>query len=258
MKAKCGNEIGSCNLPGSVFGGKCSKVCPYKNMKIITIAIPSKGITDPAFAVSLKLLALPLEKEDKYEVLQVSGADVAVARNVLAKKAKGDYVFFLDDDVLVPQDTLMKLMSHNVDIVSGLYFSRQEPYFPQIYYKNKKNKDRYDAVFDIPEGLIQIDACGGGCLLIKKEVFEKLKKPYFQYIPKGEDTLRKGEDLYFCEKAKKAGFKIYCDTSVKCGHIGTKVVGENYWELSKQRLREIEKQLGKEKFEKLKRQQWDN
>jgi len=257
MKSRCGQTIGSCGLPNSIFNEKCSPACPYKNMKIISICIPSKGITDPAFAVALRLLQLPLEKEDRYEVLQVSGADVAVARNNLAGRAAGDYILFIDDDVLLPTDALVKLISHNKDIICGLYYSRQEPFFPQIYYKNKESKDRYDAVFE-PEGLIEIDACGGGCLLIKKEVFDKLEKPYFHYIPRGEKTLRKGEDLYFCEKAKEAGFKIYCDTSVKCGHMGTKVITSDYWEISKQRLKDLEESLGKEKFEELKKQQWDN
>jgi len=29
-----------------------------------------------------------------------------------------------------------------------------------------------------------------------------------------------GEDVYFFRKAKKAGFNVYCDFSIKIGHIG--------------------------------------
>ncbi len=28
------------------------------------------------------------------------------------------------------------------------------------------------------------------------------------------------EDVVFCIKAKKSGFKIHCDTSILCGHVG--------------------------------------
>ena len=32
-----------------------------------------------------------------------------------------------------------------------------------------------------------------------------------------------GEDLSFCMRARKAGIKLWCDSRVKCGHIGTKI-----------------------------------
>jgi glycosyltransferase involved in cell wall biosynthesis len=215
-------------------------------MSSITIAIPSKGTCDPAFAVALRLLNIPF---DQIQVLQVSGADVDYARNLLVEKALGDYIFFLDDDTLPPINAITKLKECNQDIVSGLYFSKQEPHFPQIFYKNKEKNELYDTIGDYQKDqLIEVDACGAGCLLIKKEVFKKIKQPYFNYIPSGEKTNRKGEDYYFCEQAKKAGYKIYCDTSIICGHLGTKVVGPDHWEISRQRLLDIEKQMGPEKF----------
>lgn len=220
---------------------------------ILTLAFPSRGITDPAFAVALRLLQLPLTKDDRYEVLYVTGADVAVARNTLALDFKGDYIFFIDDDVLPPFDTITKLIQHNKDIVAGLYFAKQRPHFPQIFLRSKKTKGRYDSVINYPKNeLIEVDACGAGCMLIKKEVFEKLKKPYFQYIPRGEKTPRIGEDFYFCEKVKKAGFKIYCDTSIICKHIGTTYIGPEHWEISNDKLKEIEERMGPEKFEEYK------
>jgi len=225
-------------------------------MSKLTIAVPSKGTTNIEFTQSLKLLQVP--KGVQYEVLAVAGADVAVARNLLASDFQGDYIFFIDDDVLAPMDAIQKLMAHDKDVVSGLYFARQEPHFPQLFRKNKKDPKRYDSIFDIKEELLEVDACGAGCMLIKKEVFEKLKKPYFQYIPAGEDTPRKGEDFFFSEKVKEAGFKIYADTSVVCHHMGTKFIGPQHWEISKQRLQEMEKKLGKKKFQEFREKQWDN
>jgi len=223
---------------------------------IISIVFPSRGTVDPAFAVALRVLQIPLTKEeDRFEVLYVSGADVAVARNTLALDFKGDYIFFIDDDVLPPMDTLVKLLKHDKDIVAGLYFAKQRPHFPQMFRKSKKAKGRYDSIIEYPkDDLLEIDACGAGCMLIKKEVFDKLKKPFFQYIPRGENTPRMGEDFYFCEKAKKAGFKIYCDTSIVCKHIGTTYIGPEHWQISLDKLKEIERQLGPKKFEKYKQQ----
>jgi len=235
---------------------------------ILTIAFPSKGICDPAFAVALRLLEIPA---DQYSVVYVSGADVAVARNLLAEKAKdvADYIFFIDDDVLPPANTITKLLSHKKDIACGLYFAKQEPHFPQIFTKNyiddlskddpvAKWSGRYDSIREYKQdSLIEIDACGAGCLLIKAEVFKRLKLPYFWYIPKSEDKPRKGEDFYFCEKAREAGFKIFCDTSILCKHIGTKYVSKDHWDVSLDMLKNMEEKMGKEKFNQWKSQFYD-
>jgi hypothetical protein len=228
---------------------------------ILTIAFPSRGSTDPAFAANLRRLSIPKDFNE-LEVLYVPGADVATARNMLANGAHGDYIFFVDDDVLPPMNVIEKLYSHNKDIVSGLYFARREPFFPQIYEKTKvKGKEesgRYDAIFDIPQDkLIEVDACGGGCMLIKADVFDKLEAPLFQSIPGTEKRLHVGEDFFFCKKAKEAGYKIYCDTSIQCKHIATAYITEEYWNASKERIYQLKKQLGEEKFEEYKQKFWD-
>jgi GT2 family glycosyltransferase len=191
----------------------------------------------------------------------VSGADVAVARNLLAEKSKdiADYIMFIDDDVLLPANAIVKLISHEKDIITGLYFAKQEPHFPQIFTKSEKAKGRYDSVQEYKQdSLIEIDACGAGCLLIKAEVFKKLKRPYFQYIPKGENNPRKGEDFYFCEKAKEAGYKIFCDTSIICKHIGTKCISKDHWDVSLDMLKNMKEKMGEDKFNTWKSQFYDN
>lgn len=225
---------------------------------IITIAFPSRGVVDPAFAVALRLLEIPVDSG--LSVMYLPGADVSTSRNKLAEKAKdvADYIFFVDDDVLPPMNAITKLLSHNKDIVSGLYFAKQEPHFPQIFLKNKENKERYDSIENYKrDSLIEIDACGGGCVLIKSDVFKKLRRPYFQFIPQGEDHPRKGEDFFFCEKAKEAGFEIYCDTSIICKHIGTKFIGPQHWDISLEQIEKLKNQMGEEKFNEWKKKFYD-
>lgn len=226
-------------------------------MTTITIAFPSKGITDPAFTTALRLLEIPA---DQFSVLYVEGADVAYARNLLVEDAikVADYIFFVDDDVLPPMNTITKLLAHGKDIVTGLYFSRQEPHFPQIFLKNTEDPTKYDCIQEYEKDkLIEVDSCGAGCMLIKADVFKKLKKPYFWYIPAGEDTPRKGEDFYFCEKAKEAGYKIYADTSIICKHVGRKFVGQDHWNASLEMLKEMKKKMGDEKFYEWRKQFYD-
>jgi SAM-dependent methyltransferase len=75
--------------------------------------------------------------------------------------------------------------------------------------------------------LVRIDAAGAGCTFIKTSVLKKLKKPWFSvdytYNPQDPDDMSPPaagatEDLYFYKKCRKAGFKIWADTSIQCIH----------------------------------------
>ena len=35
-----------------------------------------------------------------------------------------------------------------------------------------------------------------------------------------------GEDLSFCLRAREAGLKLYCDSRVRCGHVGNVIFNE--------------------------------
>ena len=60
-------------------------------------------------------------------------------------------------------------------------------------------------------------------MLIKRNVLEKIKEKtngiFFNFERKPDGEL-KGEDIYFCEKAMEAGFKIHVATGLKVGHYG--------------------------------------
>jgi len=144
------------------------------------------------------------------------------ARNLAvdwAIKNDMDYILWFDDDMVVDKskDLFTRLLSHNKDIVAPLFFQRRPPYLPLIFKRKEYVKGKYttyDNILDYPKGLIEVDGVGFGCILTKVDVFRKMSKPYFVY----GDTF--GEDLYFCEKAKSCGFKIWCDTEIEVGHIG--------------------------------------
>ena len=38
-----------------------------------------------------------------------------------------------------------------------------------------------------------------------------------------------GEDLAFCWRARQCGFKVWCDPSIICGHVGYMISDENYY-----------------------------
>jgi GT2 family glycosyltransferase len=65
--------------------------------------------------------------------------------------------------------------------------------------------------------LIEVDAVGTGIMLIRKKVFKELPEPWFYF--KNDFS----EDIMFCKEAKKAGYKIYVDTTLSVGHVGDSI-----------------------------------
>ena len=69
-------------------------------------------------------------------------------------------------------------------------------------------------------------------MLIRADVFKKLGYPWFQihYLPSAK--MWAGEDMFFCELARKAGFDIWIDhdTSQLIGHTGSLDFHHNHTE----------------------------
>jgi GT2 family glycosyltransferase len=55
------------------------------------------------------------------------------------------------------------------------------------------------------------------CCLIAREVFEAVERPWFQFRVRA-DGHQTGEDVFFCERAAKAGFKPLAHPGVLCSH----------------------------------------
>lgn len=152
----------------------------------------------------------------------VKGYDCARARNEIVRLAlEGgfDYIFMVDADMYVPQDTLKKMLEHPTEICLGLCPRKNTKDGQTCIYKmgqvNYKNAYTYH---DIPKNK-RIVVHGGGlaCALIKVEIFKHLTYPWFRYVTY-QDGSELSEDLYFCSQAKANGYKIYVDTRVRCGH----------------------------------------
>ena len=60
-------------------------------------------------------------------------------------------------------------------------------------------------------------AAGTGCVLCRREVFEKLEWPWFRFTD-ARDGSRIGEDIYFADKAAKVGLRYVVHPKATCDH----------------------------------------
>lgn len=191
-------------------------------VKKILIAIPTAKYIEPETFKSIYDLEVP----DGYVVdfQYFFGYAVSQIRNLISSWVLNgyDYLFSVDSDIAFPKDTLKKLLQHDVDMVSGVYRQRKTQQILEIYVPNEHGgmvNVPYDLIKD--KGLVSIVGCGFGCVLIKREVFEKIPYPQFFYHEALDHNNTVSEDVDFCMKATKSGSKIYCDPTILCDHIGS-------------------------------------
>lgn len=185
-------------------------------MKTILIAIPTNKHIEPETFKSIYDLIIPDGYKAEFQFFH--GYCIDQIRNLIASwAARYDYLFAVDSDMEFGPLTLAKLLSHNVDIVSGLYIQRKPGEHILEIYRNGFNVP-YQEIEG--RGLVEIDACGFGCVLINSNVIRKMEYPHFVYKSALDHKDTVSEDVYFCMKAKSVGAKIYADTSILCSHIG--------------------------------------
>ncbi len=223
----------------------------------VQIGLPIKGLIPDELFYSL----MSLHKPPNTIITKIEGVDIGIARNQIVAKLEKEWLFFMDSDQTFPPETLHRLLSWDLPIVSGLYFKPYGKPVPHAYKymweeakKYPEGEEQADHFYltlanevasylakyydtlvkgDLPtailpakrEDLIECDGVGGGCLLIHRRVFDAIEKPYFKCNP---DTFI-GEDFYFCRKAREAGFKIYLDPSILLGHKQRELMGYRHF-----------------------------
>ena len=72
---------------------------------------------------------------------------------------------------------------------------------------------------------------GMGFMAVRKDVFDKLKYPFFDSelvtITKDDGTIIRdicSEDVSFCKKITQAGFQIMINTDIRVGHLKSLVI----------------------------------
>jgi len=112
------------------------------------------------------------------------------------------HVLFIDTDVIPPDDFLEKLLAHEKDIVSGVYFDTQG--LPCSIKRNNYFKG---------EGLCEVDVFSMGLSLLTRKVCEEI------IYPDPSPNNKIDADTEFCKLAQEKGYTIYQDFDLRGKHL---------------------------------------
>lgn len=195
------------------------------------IAVPCMDSVATPFCQSI----LTMNKVgDECSVSFQVGSLVSESREKLAALAinrDADYVLWLDSDMTFEPDLMERLMKHmeTYDIVTGLYFRRRPPFTPVIFKRLHLEGDvcLFEDYTEYPEDRVfEVEGIGFGCVMMKTEV---LLSVFARYKNCFTMMGRNGEDVSFSMRARNCGYKIWCDPSIKCGHIAYSMVNEGFY-----------------------------
>lgn len=155
------------------------------------------------------------------------GFSVADARNFVVEKAidkNFNYLFFIDDDLIIPKNILVALMEHlrnGYDIASGFYYRKYEPLESCSMVEDKDKRPSRVDFNEIGETFDDVLVVCSGCTLFKVDVFKRIESPWYKEIFV-DGRAQVTEDTYMCQQIRNVenpSIKTILDTGMQCIHV---------------------------------------
>jgi len=206
----------------------------------VAVCVPTRSSITPSVRDRILECMRDFEETGGRTTLNVvTGKPIVEARTLLVERAmseNADALFFVDDDTLIEAHALKKLASHGDPFVTGLVFRKLPDEYTSacIGWRHERLMGLWQFSDDWcwPD-YFEVDVCGLAAALIDMRLFRRITKRgrnWFDFnwfftheSPSGlKSFIPQGEDIHLCLEAKRAGFRIYCDSSVRCGHLDTR------------------------------------
>jgi hypothetical protein len=217
----------------------------YPPDRRITMAIPFKEYLDipqiPRAVWTRFQETCEAVAKTGYEVFtntETTTSNTPVTRTLLVNKMRGDWMFMMDADAFpVSADGVNRLLmaakaDSDIKIIGAPACRANYPFMSSFGNFNSEGMAipfRYghefgDNEIDSDESCIkEVEWMGFHYILIHRTVFDKVAFPWFQLgVLDEESGITYGHDIRFCRLAKRQGFGIYIDYSVKVGHYQIK------------------------------------
>lgn len=103
-------------------------------------------------------------------------------RNLIVNEflqTRAEWLFWIDADTVVPVGAVNRLIATGKTMVSGLYYGKNPPHPPIAYYAFNNGFRPIDKQGRWEKGeILPVDACGMGCMLTHRSVFEDIKNTH--------------------------------------------------------------------------------
>lgn len=131
-------------------------------------------------------------------------------RNQALEKARDyDYLYFIDSDLVIPEDVIDKLLLTEADIALGWYFHKRLPVLALAW--EGKKVETIDSDVE-KKKIVDIYTGGNGGVLFNKNVVKNVRYNLYN----GDEP----EDTVFYKKAKEQGFSLRADLRLHYQHLG--------------------------------------
>lgn len=199
------------------------------NERRVLLGVASGGTPTAPFIESLARLRLPPAIPSLQRSV-VTGNYVPAQRELIMRDAIDgdyDYLFFVDDDIVLPSDALELLVATAeadpaTAVVGGLYYSRDslKPIAVADWDSTATSSAHVPAFTSMSTDAV--DGIGFGCALLRIAPARTLTAPYFPAHVFIESSARRArlcdEDYLYCERIRRAGYTVRLDARVRCGH----------------------------------------
>jgi Glycosyl transferase family 2 len=155
----------------------------------------------------------------------------SAARNYLAGSMRGDWLLMLDTDLDFEADLCARMVqtmnTYSIDVLTGVYCFKNPPNTPVLYLWNEETEKAENIGSIENDGgprIFQIGAAGGGCLMIRRRVFDRIREELgeqpFDHVPnKHIKGATMGEDHSFFHRCRLLGIKAYCAWDIHALHL---------------------------------------
>lgn len=188
---------------------------------MIAVILPTRGLS---FTQVEESISRNLEGKE-YQIFRSFTLPIPDCENYLVGQAllkNPTHLLFVEEDTVMPQGGLEKMLAVNSDIVCI-------DYAVEGWSCTAQDKETHELLW-----------CGLGCTLVKKEVFDAIEKPYFRtdkalrlndwpihkddWIDVPQEKRYGGQDIWFCRQAIKKGFHIV-QVEGECKHLRIESLG---------------------------------
>ena len=135
-----------------------------------------------------------------------------------ALEIRADYALWLDSDMIFPSTTAMRLMAHDQNVVCGNYMKRAAP-LQTVAYPKRGDWENW-LPLESDQELEEVEGIGMGCMMMRPAILADIEAPFFSFEYKNNEW--HGEDFYFQQKLRDAGYKIMVDMNLsrQIRHVG--------------------------------------